>query len=154
MQIAPGNPAANWLDNRMRPKLAATKVSGCHPIPVICGQQPHDATQSQDLGRVATGKSFPGHHLDRHRRGRTLLKIIPPDTVTGSGSRGRPANRLNQATIAHQPGHKTAKERTLAKVTRFRGSHPEQSGFQAVRRLHAVHQRDLHGYLAYRGGGL
>jgi len=38
MQIAPGNPGsseAGWLDNRVRPKLPATKVSGCYPIPVI-----------------------------------------------------------------------------------------------------------------------
>ena len=38
MQIAPGNrgsPEAGGLANRMRPKLLATKVSGCYPIPVI-----------------------------------------------------------------------------------------------------------------------
>jgi len=45
----------------MRPKLPATKVSGCYPIPVILrassrgrqarvgGHRPRDATQPQDL---------------------------------------------------------------------------------------------------------
>jgi len=35
--------------------------------------------------------------------------VVPPDTVTGQDLGGRPANRLDQATIAHPPGHKTAK---------------------------------------------
>jgi hypothetical protein len=36
MRIAPGNPGpGSWLDDRMRPKLLATKVSGSYPIPVI-----------------------------------------------------------------------------------------------------------------------
>jgi hypothetical protein len=37
------------------------------------------------------------------------LIVVPPDTVTRPGSRGRPANHRDQATIAHQAGHKTAK---------------------------------------------
>ena len=31
----PGVPGS-WLANRMRPKLLAIKVSGCHLVPVIC----------------------------------------------------------------------------------------------------------------------
>jgi hypothetical protein len=37
------------------------------------------------------------------------LTAVPPDTVTGEDPGGRSANRLDQATIAHPPGHKTAK---------------------------------------------
>jgi hypothetical protein len=32
-----------------------------------------------------------------------------PGAVTGPGSRGSPANHLDQATMAHQPGQQTAK---------------------------------------------
>jgi hypothetical protein len=36
MQIAPGTEVpGSWLDNRIRPKLLATKVNGCHLVPVI-----------------------------------------------------------------------------------------------------------------------
>jgi hypothetical protein len=34
--VTASRPAANWLDDRMRPKLAAIKVNGGHPILVIC----------------------------------------------------------------------------------------------------------------------
>jgi len=50
---------------------------------------PRDLPQPQDLGRVATGKSVPGHRPDRHRRGRTPSIAGPPDTVTGPRSRGQ-----------------------------------------------------------------
>jgi hypothetical protein len=53
------------------------------------GHGPRDVPQPHDLGRVATGKSSPGHHPDGHRRGRTPLMVVPPDTVTGPGSRGQ-----------------------------------------------------------------
>jgi len=70
----------------VRPKLLAIEVSGRHRVPVIArasshgrqaragGHGPRDVTQPQDLSRVATGKSFPGHRPDRHRRACT-----PPD---------------------------------------------------------------------------
>jgi hypothetical protein len=36
MQIAPGTEdLCSWLDNRIRRKLLAIKVSGCHLVPVI-----------------------------------------------------------------------------------------------------------------------
>jgi len=49
----------------------AIEVSGCHLVLVICGpvaaaarqgggHGPRDVPQPQDLGHVATGKSFPG----------------------------------------------------------------------------------------------
>jgi hypothetical protein len=53
IQIAPGTEGpGSWLDNRMRPKLLATKVSGCYPIPVIC--QPAAAAARQGLAATAS----------------------------------------------------------------------------------------------------
>jgi len=85
----------------VRPKLLAIEVSGRHRVPVIArasshgrqaragGHGPRDVTQPQDLSRVATGKSFPGHRPDRHRRACTPLMAVPPNTVTGPGSGGQ-----------------------------------------------------------------
>src|SRR5713226_3933660 len=44
--------------------------------------------------------------------------VIPPNTVTGPGSRSRSVNHLDQVTIAHQPGHKTAKRDLAVKYRR------------------------------------
>ena len=71
MQVAPGTRVpGSQLADRMRPKLVAIRVSGCHLVPVIVrasgrgrqaragGHGQRDVTQPQDLGRVATGKSL------------------------------------------------------------------------------------------------
>src|SRR5258708_40283785 len=44
--------------------------------------------------------------------------VVPPNTVTGPGSRSRSVNPLDQVTIAHQPGHKTAKRDPAVKYRR------------------------------------
>jgi len=101
-----------WL-NRVRPKLLAIEVSGCHLVPVIVqasgrgrqaragGHGQRDVTQPQDLGQGRYRKVIPDHRPDRHRRGRTLLMAVPPNAVTGPGSGGRPVNHLGQVTVAH-----------------------------------------------------
>jgi len=85
----------------VRPKLLAIEVSGRHRVPVIArassrgrqaragGHGPRDVTQAQDLGQGRYWKVIPGHRPDGHRRGRTLLMAVPPDTVTGPGSGGQ-----------------------------------------------------------------
>ena len=91
----------------------AIKVSSGHLVPVI--------VQASSRGRPAMGerprparwdsasRSRPGslaeviaeHRPDGHRRGRTPLMAVPPNTMTGPGSRGKRVNRLGQVTIAH-----------------------------------------------------
>src|SRR5258708_20706214 len=44
--------------------------------------------------------------------------VVPPNTVTGPGSRSRSVNPLDLVTIAHQPGHKTAKRDPAVKYRR------------------------------------
>ena len=64
-------PASSGRRYRVRPKLVAIEVTGCHLVPVICGQQPRPPgkgrrprpawrAQPQDLGRIATGRVIPG----------------------------------------------------------------------------------------------
>jgi len=49
-----GNPRVpgSWLDDRMRPKLLAIKVNGCHPIPVI--REPAAAAARQGVAATAS----------------------------------------------------------------------------------------------------
>jgi hypothetical protein len=93
---------------------------------IIVAQVRCDVTQPQDLGRVATGKSFPGAPPRPASPGLHAPDGVPPNTVTGPGLEGRPVNHLGQVTIAHLPGHKPArgnlgvKHRCGIQVTRSR----------------------------------
>jgi hypothetical protein len=68
-----------------------------------------DREHREDLSRVA---------IESHSRGTAQTGIagharpqmaVPPNTVTGPWSGGRPVNHLGQVTTAHLAGHKPAK---------------------------------------------
>ena len=94
-------PASSGRRYRVRPKLVATQVSGCHLVLVICGPAAAVGRQGPAATACVTCPSLKiwagslpeshsrGHRPDRHRGGRTPLMAVPPHTVTGPGSRGQ-----------------------------------------------------------------